>query len=334
MDRNGVWHGDICMEIREIFDNNIRLLGYIDKAVVLFRQGRYDEALGMVAESGEGINRVCDAVLADRTYFGGISADFVGEMLESVLKAKKDRDYILLADLYELQLSAFITGIQEYIVGKEDFFDFDVEKYNEKIKKLEQKLTAGFDSLPGTDIEDDERERLRVNRNAELEAPLMPEELLGGGYSVEFSSCGLMTVRAPMSGGGSIYLHSNGNIMRESFLLADRFRQEQVSHYIVFGFGLGYHIEELLELDKFARVTVFESDINVLKLFCAFSGSELLDNRRLCIVYDPDRTLIEQRIASLENDEKACVHYPSMRRAASGKRLMSVAPFSSIVERC
>ena len=322
------------MNIRELFDNNVRLLAYIDKAVILFRQGRYDEALGMVAESGEGINAVCDAVLTDRSYFKSIPADYVGEMLEAILKAKKSRDYVLLSDLYELQLSSFICNVQELIVVAEDFFNFDVSVYNRRIRKLEQKLEAGMDLLPGLSYDEDERERLRVNRNAELESPLSPEELLQKGYSVEFSSCGLMTVRAPMADATPIYLHTNGNIMRESFMLADRFREDGISNYIVFGFGMGYHIEELLELDKFAKVTVFESDINILKLYAAFAGGDLLENRRLSLVYDPDRSLIEQRIASLEQGEKACVHYPSMRRAVSGKRLMMLAPFADVVERC
>ena len=46
------------MNIRELFENNIRLLGFTEKAILLFRRGRYDEALGMVADSAEGINKV------------------------------------------------------------------------------------------------------------------------------------------------------------------------------------------------------------------------------------------------------------------------------------
>ncbi len=322
------------MNLRELFESNIRLLGFTEKAILLFRRGRYDEALGMVADSAEGINKVCDAVLADRSFFKSIPSDFVGEMLEAVIAAKKNRDYVLLADLYEMQLSAFVCNVQELIMTAEDLYGFDVSTYNRRIRMMEQKRTAGIDQIVGNSVDDDERERLRVNRNAELESPLSPEELLAKGYSVEFSSSGLMTLRVPSATGVPIYLHTNGNILRESFLLADDFRTEGIDHYIVFGLGMGYHIAELLELDRFAKVTVFESDINILKLYAAFGDGMLLENRRFGLVYDPERTLIEQRLSTSGANEKGCVHYPSMRRAASGKRLTELAPFADIVERC
>lgn len=322
------------MNLRELFESNIRLMGFAEKAILLFRRGRYDEALGMVADSADGINKVCDAVLADRSFFKSIPSDFVGEMLEAVIAAKKNRDYVLLADLYEMQLSPFVCNVQELIMTAEDLYGFDVSTYNRRIRLMEQKLTAGIDQIVGNAVDDDERERLRVNRNAELESPLSPEELLSKGYSVEFSSSGLMTVRVPSATGAPIYLHTNGNILRESFLLADDFRTEGIDQYIVFGLGMGYHISELLELDRFAKVTVFESDINILKLYAAFSDGTLLENRRFGLVYDPERTLIEQRLLTSGANEKGCVHYPSMRRAASGKKLTELAPFADIVERC
>ena len=144
------------MNIRELFDNNIRLLGFVEKAILLFRRGRYDEALGMVADSAEGINKVCDAVLADRSFFKSIPSDFVGEMLEAVIAAKKNRDYVLLADLYEMQLSAFVCNVQELIMTAEDLYGFDVSTYNRRIRMMEQKLTAGRDGLAqNPDDEDD-----------------------------------------------------------------------------------------------------------------------------------------------------------------------------------
>lgn len=320
--------------IREIFNQNIELLGYVDRAVILFREGRYDEALGMVAESGEGVSNLCETVLDNIDYFSGVDRSDICAMMSALIDAKKNKDYVLLADFFELQLSPFICSIQERIVDKEDFLAYDTSTYNKNIELLEQKLTDGMKTVSDEHPDTDEDVRMRVNRNAELEAPLSPEYLLQNGYSVEFTSCGLMTLRAPLEDGESVYMHTNTNILRESFMLADRWREKGISTYIVYGFGLGYHIAELLELDKFARVTVYESDINVLKLFCAFADARILTERRLTVIYDPDRTLIEQRLIRIRPDEKACVHYPSMRRRDSGKLLKSVAPFADIVERC
>lgn len=321
-------------DIRDIFTDNIKLSGYVDKAVILCRQGRYDEALGMFAESGDKINSLCEAVIENREYFANFSTDYIAEMLKAVLAAKQHKDYVLLADLYEISLAPFIDSVQELIIGKEDFLNYNSEAYNANIKLLEQKLERGSEAVCAPNVSFDEIERQRVNRNAELESPLSPEFLLEKGYSVEFTSCGLMTLRAPKENGEVIYLHTNGNIMRESFLLADRWRDPKVSTYVVYGLGMGYHVKELLELEKFSNAIVFESDINVLKLYCAFSDGELLNDRRVMVVYDPDRALIERKLAMLQNDERGCVHYPSLRRITPGERLLKLAPFADIVEHC
>lgn len=321
-------------DIRDIFKDNIKLSGYVDKAVILCRQGRYDEALGMFAESGDGINSLCEAVIENREYFANFSTDYIAEMLQAILAAKKHKDYILLADLYEISLAGFISSIQEHIIAKEDFLNYDTENYNNNIKLLELKLERGSEASCAPNVSFDELELMRVNRNAELESPLSPEFLLEKGYSVEFTSCGLMTLRAPLEDGNSIYLHTNGNVIRESFLTADRWRNPEVTKYVVYGLGMGYHVRELLELEKFADVTVFESDINVLKLYCAFSEGELLKNNKVMMVYDPDAKLIERKLTFLHKDEKGCVHYPSLRRITPGEGLLSLAPFAKIVEHC
>lgn len=322
-------------DIRSIFENNIKLSSYVEKAVIMVREGRCDEALGMIAESAEGINVLCDAVLNNRGYFGNISEESIGEMLRNILEAKKQKDYVLLADIYELQLGSFIGSVQGLILEKEDFLDFDPNTYYTRIAVLKTRLEAGMRSMAGVlGYSDDEMLRRKVNREAELDEPLSPEELLSKGYSVEFTSCGLMTVRAAMENGNGIYLHTNANIPRESFLLADSWHESGVSAYTVFGLGMGYHVEELAELDKWAGITVFESDINILKLYAAFSNGALLKNDRISFVYDPDRTLIEAEIAAKADNERICVHYPSMRRAASGEKLEAQVPFARIVERC
>ncbi len=320
--------------IREIFDSNIELMKYIDKAVILFRQGRYDEALGMVAESADRVTVVSEAVLGDRVYFADFPEEETAVLLRGILNAKKNKDYILLADLYEKQLSGFVSAIQEYILEREDYFEFDIGRYNVHIEQLERKIKDGLTSACSQILDADQAELIRINSNAALESPLAPEELLDKGYSVEFTSCGLMTLRAPLNEETSIYLHTNGDVYSESFLCADRWRNSGTDTYIVYGLGMGYHIKELLELEKFAKAVVFESDINVIKLFAAFGEGALFDERRFSLVYDPDKTLIEKKLAGLAANEKACVHYPSLRRSAVGERLGALAPFLDIVERC
>lgn len=334
------------LNIREIFDGNIRLLGQIDKAVILFREGCYDLALEAIADTGDGINSLCDAIITNRDYFQLVSTDSVAEMLKGILEAKQKRDYVLLADLYEMQLSVFICNVQELILKKEDFLEFDEERYGHNIAVLEAALDKGMkyiaDELSfraGEPSEEDEHRadellRMKINRNAELESPLSPEQLLDMGYSVEFTSCGLMTMKAPMPDGSSIYLHTNGRIATESFLQARVWAREDADTYIIYGYGMGYHVAALKALKPEARIIVFESDVNTLKLCAAFSDMTALSESGIYPVYDPDGQLVEKRLAVRGSREFACVHMPSFRRCVPGQWLAGLVPKSALIEEC
>lgn len=321
-------------KIKKIYEANIKLLSYIDKAVIRFREGRYDLALSLIAETGDGINLVCDAVLGDRDYFAGISVDTVTTMLKSILEAKQKKDYVLLADLYEMQLSAFIGDVQEHILKAEDLSVYDDETYAAHIGQLQKKLDDGIRYAMSELLSDDDYERLKVNRNAELEEPLAPEKLLERGYGVEFTACGLMTLKAPLTEGEGIYLHSNGNVAKEGFLLAHTWYDSRIETYLVYGFGMGYHVRELAKLAPSASIIVFEPDINVLKLYAAFGDSTILMDRNIYPVYDPDGSFCAQCIKKDSPARKVCVHYPSFRCSAAHSEVRSLVPWSDRVENC
>ena len=322
--------------IREIFEENIKMLGYIDRALIYARQCRYDKAIYMLAQTGDGINVVCDAIVKDPEYFGKVSTDSISEMLSGILEARRKKDYVLLADLYEMQVISFITAVQQIILNKEDFLDYTPEVYSANIERLKTMVGNGLNELNislGSDvIPEDEFIRLGVNSLALLDQPLEPEHLLEKGYSVEFTSCGILTMQAPLEDEDSIYLHTNSNIVRENFLLAQSWSEKKAEKYIVFGFGMGYHLKELRMLNPDAQIVVYESDPNVLKLYAAFSDGELLDDGKLSVVLDCDRELIERRLGALAKGEEPCVHYPSMRRGRSGQRLSLLVPWSGLVE--
>ena len=127
-------------------------------------------------------------------------------VLEGLLETKKKKDYVLLADLFEMQLSAFICNVQELIINKESFLAFDEDVYHEKIELLSARIT---ESLEADFTDQDMIDRCRVNQNAELERDLEPGELLKEGYRVEFTSGGQMTIGSVDIQGREFYLHSN-----------------------------------------------------------------------------------------------------------------------------
>lgn len=351
-------------KLHALFLSNIKLLAYVDRAICCFRMSMYDRALEMISLTGDGISGICDAVIKDRDYFSDFSTESVEEILTKLLEAKQARDYTLLADLYEMQLAPFICSVQETIIKREDLLVFDEDSYKKNIKTMRAKIDVSmlrYDAdlppvgKPGSEAylaHEDERERFRVNRNALLEEPMLPEQLLAQGYTVEFTSSGLMTLRAPLKStasgdqaetkrtassdkeAGSIYLHTNMRVINEGFMLAGSWYSKDITEYDVVGLGLGYHAAELVNLAPSSRITVYESDMNIIKLYCAFTDAGLLMDPNVFIIYDPDLKLLDRKLEEDRKSRKVCIHYPSFRRMPHTTGLSELVPWSGLVEKC
>jgi hypothetical protein len=287
---------------RSIFDRNINLLGDLDKAIYFFREQQYEKALRIVAESIDMVKLSLEAIIKEQDYFDLVTTQALMEMLSGILEAKKNKDFILLADLLELQLVNFLIGVQELIIDKEEIL-FDEENYNDNIRLL---LVHGI-GFPET-----------------LSEPVDTEGLMKKGYRIEFTSCGQMTLAAE-NDGVSFYFHSNHKVREEAFLLAKSWVESNRQRYILYGFGLGYHIRELQELAGEAEIEIYEADLNVMQLACAFGEvKELLKQKRITVIYDPEFKLLKDRANQLSTEEKLVVHYPSYLNTGldEGKKLL------------
>lgn len=291
--------------IRSIFDQNIGLLGDMDKAVTYFREQQYEKALRLVAGAIDKVRFVIEAIITDHDYFNLVTTEALLEMLSGILEAKKNKDFILLADLLELQLINFLVGVQELIISKEEI-NFNEENYNDNINSL---ITYG------TDLSE------------ELRNPVDTAELLERGYRVEFTSGGQMTLAAE-NNGRTFYFHTNSRVSEEAFTLARRWFRPNTGTYVIFGFGMGYHISELLQIDPTARIEVYEADRNVLQLACAFADvKSLLACERVNLYYDPELLKLKERYLVLKEEEVFLLHYPSYRnvRRAEDKEFLETA---------
>ncbi len=302
----------MTQNIRTIFDQNIQLLGSMDKSVYYFREQQYDKAMYLVAHSMDTIKLIIEAIITDREYFQLVDTKSMLEMLAGILEAKKNQDYILLADLLELQLINFLIGVQELIIVKEEVL-FEEEHYRENIRALKSN-GIGFE---------------------QLEESIETSKLLEGGYRVEFTSCGQMTLAAENEG-NSFYFHTNNKIQTEAFLLAKNWFQKDIKRYHVYGLGLGYHIRELRSLDKDVEIFIYESDMNVVQLACAFTDmKEIFTSQKTQVIYDPEFQLLKTRMEIMNKKDKLIVHFPSYKniRAEVGKNLLQeILPKTLIVE--
>ncbi len=287
----------MTQNIRGIFERNIRLLGRMDKVIYYFREQQCDKALSLIADSMEEINYIIEAIITDRDYFNLVNTESIFEMLNGILEAKKNKDFILLADLLELQLMNFLLSVQELIISKEEIA-FDEERYQENISYMIKK-TIGNTEL--------------------LQEPMISAELLESGYRIEFTSSGLMTMAAENEG-TKFYFHTNNKIQTEAFLLARSWFKQEADCYVLYGLGMGYHINELLALAPNKKIDVYESDANVIRLACAFTDlKQFLSEERVRLIYDPNYELLAERLEELKSSEVFRVHYPSYKNIHSQK---------------
>lgn len=283
--------------VGDIFEKNTRILNGIGKAIIYIREGNYEEAVEEISEVSEDISYVADSIMKNREYFELVSVESIGEMLEGIIEAKKNQDYILLADLLELQMENFICSVQNYIMNKEELQVFEESRYQDQIIKLQSKI------LNQDSFQQDFKEELNTS------------DLLEQGYRIECTSCGFMTLAAKDKKGIAHYLHTNHKISQEAFLLARTWSDPNASTYVIYGLGLGYHILELIKLNQDARFEIYEGDMNILKLCCAFSNIDIiLSNPNVKIIYDTDCSQFKKRNQLLQTHEKLCIHRPSYGR--------------------
>lgn len=281
-------------EIKSIFKNNIVTINYSDKAVTYIRLQNYYKALMYSARIIEKINEGVGNIIAYQSYFNEFSMiidlNQINYMFQNLLEAQENKDYVLLADLYEKQLIPFLENIQQTIIYKEDYL-FDQKQYEKNLELLKYKNTQLANFLKHTDT---------------------PIQLMDK-YSIEYTSCGLMTL-ALYDNGKKYYLHSNGNVFHEAGLIARDWFHDDKTEYIVYGLGFGYHIYELMELDETISIKVFESDINIIQAAIAFSDiDKILSCDRVEIIYDPNFEMMNSYIKNLKMDSIFYIHYPSIR---------------------
>lgn len=181
------------------------------------------------------------------------------EILNNLVEAQETKDYVLLADILQLQLMSFLTQLQEN-------FALNVPT---QIKTLE-------------------------------------------GYRIELTSAGSYTL-AMRGKEHWMYLHSNGNPYREAAEIASVWFDREHYEYVVYGLGLGYHIQALLDIDESIIVTVLEPDENVICLAKEYGVIDQDDcNQRVRIILDTDFHYLTMLSDSLRKEQQFVVYYPSM----------------------
>lgn len=290
-------------ELWTAFYKNIEMIGQITRLTAFFRRQNFDRALrlsGAVLKSFQGT--LAYYVACQEFYNQGklrMDLDYVSGMLGTLLDAQENQDYVLLADLYELQVLPFLMDLQESLILEEN----GVPAYNRYRYKDNYQAVKELDAKR-------EQKLSRALSEAHLPQWLGKE----GGYQVEYTSSGEITMKVTSRANGrEYYLHSNAVPSKEAFELATAWYQPEKEEYIVYGLGLGYHILALNQVDQNARIEVYESDINTIQMAAAYAElRKLIENPQISLHYDKNLSEFSNRVRDIREEQEVLIYHPSL----------------------
>ena len=214
------------------------------------------------------------------------------QTLQAVMQAQENEDYVLLADLIEMQLLIDLDMIQNNLRDQLAVFDDESEIWAKNIAWINK----------NTNLEDT---AVRIREVCKHQSDALGREIW-----TEQTNTGAKTLVAK-DVKGVYYFHSNIDPYYEARRFADWYYTPEKREYVVYGLGLGYHVEALLNLDESIRIRVFEQDIKVIYYFLRSRlQNKILTNSNIEIIYDPEWKSFAK---SLETNPVVVIHHPSLR---------------------
>lgn len=279
--------------INEIRKKNIKIIDKIEYIIHNLRNQNFDLSLRTVTIVINELSVLIDLLIAEANYFNEESMvidNNVVIIVENLLNAQENKDYVLLADLYELQLKPLLLKIQQIIVKKQGW-QLDDHLYLSNMDRISDQISI--------DLKYKSIEEMLVN--------------IDSGYVIEYTSSGQMTL-AIENENKKFYFHSNHLVSNEALNLANYWYNRDKNNYIIYGLGLGYHIKALSNIDKNISIEVFESDINIIHLACAFSDiGDLFTEKNIKLNYDPSFKNLISKVSLIKDEDEFLIHYPSLR---------------------
>jgi hypothetical protein len=281
--------------MKKIYNNNKFIITTIKSSVLGFRRQNFDFGLRQFTNIVQLLSENISEIIKDKSLNDEIltaDIEMIISILNDITSVQNNRDYILLADLLELQLLPLVISWQEFIQAKEDIIAYE-DQYEQNLLYVEN-----YDK----NLAD------MIRSNPEIEA----------GYEVEPTTNGSVTIKVTRDN-QEFYLISNHDPQNAAQIFADTYYTPQISHYVIYGMELLNHAFALLVYKDAEYVEVYESDLNIIKLACRYGYLSFLSTGRLRIIYDPDYTQFVK--VSQENTENKviAIHHPSIRNIRNSK---------------
>lgn len=277
-------------EARQLYNQNRRVFLNMENTIYDARKQDYEgvnySLTNLIAYMDEWMKEVIrfGSIFVSEVYFPDINS--ISVTMNQLIEAQSQKDYVLLADYLELGLKPLLFQVFESLRScYEDVFCkwYDLDAIPECLAAQEQKL-----------------------KEAES-------------YPLEETSSGIPTL-ALQDDKGRYYLHSNYNPIMEARALAGQYYQPEIEEYLVYGVGLGYHINALFAYGDAFRIIVYECDIRVIRTVLSYRGwEEIIASGRLVLVYDPDLSKFIHAMNAAKG-QGVVIHAPSIRNCHVAKR--------------
>ncbi|MCM1180952.1 MAG: DUF115 domain-containing protein [Clostridium sp.] len=293
------------MTKQQIYNTSTQLQVNIHKIIYACHTQNYDRVVRLFSDVTDCLMLLLESVFSELSYYNRdvelVNPEGVGASLQDMLRAQENQDYVLLADLLELQLIPFLQTLQE-VIRSCDASCTDPNVWTNNMAVLEQRDAVLWKQLKAY------HERYEKENKAGT---------WKGTHCLEDTNSGAFT----MSGQdeqGVYYYHSNVAPVAEAADFARYYYRAGSEKYIIWGLGLGYHVRELLLMDEGVALKVYESDLDVIyHCLMAVDMSYFLALPGFSIVYDPDFQKIIDTLAEIQ--ENLILHYPSLRHIRDKK---------------
>lgn len=293
------------MTRKQIYQTNVYVQSIIHRIISACRVQNYDKAIRSFVDMNGNLMQILEAVFSDLSFYNQeteiVNPEGVGMALNDMLTAQECGDYVLFADLLELQLVPFLQSIQEAIRT------YDVECAEPDV------WTRNMDMLGKTN-------RILWNKLLTYHECYEKENAEGswqGSHHLEDTNSGAFTM-VGQDEKGMYYYHSNADPNKEAVEFAKYYYNPGTENYVVWGLGLGYQVRELMRLDSGISLSVYESDLDVIyHCMMAVDMTVCMAQTGFSICYDPDFKEIIEALDHLK--ENFILHYPSLRHIADGR---------------
>ena len=215
--------------------------------------------------------------------------DFIS-ILQAILQAQENRDYILLSDILECDLLPCLQNIQIKMQGEEtqkapDYWEKNMTELQEHAENEYQEL---YKTLSSASISSSDR------------------------YKQMFAINGQPTVKVKCQN-KEILIHSSVNPEYQSQVWAEDVLKEIGREYVIYGMGLGYHIQALLKADDVCKVIVLENSIELLtEAFRDLDWVNYIKQKRVRIFYNSNAIKLMEKLSAWISGREFCIYYPSL----------------------